>query len=62
MQACYSQEEEWRTYGKIHSRGRYLEQTGDDNYIIMDIMFVIKKSGTSIYDYELFLQQPLYTF
>jgi hypothetical protein len=23
--------------------GTYLEQTGDDNYIIMDIMFLIKK-------------------
>jgi len=33
MQACFPQEEEWRTYGKTHSRGWYLEQTGDDNYI-----------------------------
>jgi hypothetical protein len=50
-------------YGKTHSRGWYLEQTGDDNYIIIDFVFVIKKKGgISIYDYELFLQQPLYTF
>jgi hypothetical protein len=31
-----------------------VEQTGDDNYIIMDFVFVIKKGGISIYDYEFF--------
>ena len=59
MQGCFSQEEEWRTHVK-NSRGRYLEQTDDYNYIIMDMCLWLKKSGISIY--ELVLQQPPYSF